>query len=268
MKFTLAMTMFVAVSALPCQAGYMIKSTTTHLQTGKSDENAMLLDGKNLRTTAVSGYEVDMIFRGDENKVWQIMKDKRQVMEMTEEISDAMATQMDAAMQEMQKRLASMPPAQRAMMEKMLEEKMPKKEEAAPEFAYRVEKTGNTREIDGIQCHQYDIFLDEEKASEMFVASWNDVGADKDALEALVALSSFMQKFMKKMNSFAASKLASFPDLNQLDGYPLLMRTFKDGVAETEARWALPEEQDVSATTFELPPGYKVVNPMAAAAGL
>ena len=152
MKFTLAMTMFVAVSALPCQAGYMIKSTTTHLQTGKSDENAMLLDGKNLRATAVSGYEVDMIFRGDENKVWQIMKDKRQVMEMTEEISDAMATQMDAAMQEMQKRLASMPPAQRAMMEKMLEEKMPKKEEAAPEFAYRVEKTGNTREIDGIQC--------------------------------------------------------------------------------------------------------------------
>ena len=132
-----------------------------------------------------------------------------------------------------------------------------------------MEATGESEEVDGIKCRKYEMRKDGEKTVEILAAPWSKVGAGPDSIQAMNAMSQFMQESLSKMKGpFAGQfKGQDFGDLTQVDGYPFLIRNFSNGQAVSETRNAKPIKKDVPAKAFEIPAGYEVIDPAAAMQG-
>ena len=125
--FRLALGAFAFASFISARAGVVYEmSNTDHVGgvAGQAMLSRVLVDGDNLKMSwpdDASGEKGEMIFRADKKEMIMVDHKKRQYFVFDQTTLDEIAAKMNQAME----MLKNVPPAQRAMMEKMMKGSMP-----------------------------------------------------------------------------------------------------------------------------------------------
>src|SRR3569623_1567802 len=141
------------LTALIAEAPAATVITTTQNFTGKPETQTMSLDGDRL---SISSARNNMLYRGDQGKVFIIDPKAHSYMEMSPEGMAKIKARMDQAMAQMKQQMATMPEAQRKQMEKAMAGRMPGMDsapEAAPVMTYQ--KAGAPRKVGKWDCQPY-----------------------------------------------------------------------------------------------------------------
>jgi len=267
-RLVLSITAAIALLA-PAHAGIVIRSESRDLRNGASTTTAqeMRLEGNKLMmqiADPAAGGGFSTIFRGDVNTLYQVQHDRRSVTEIDGESLRQVGQQVNSAMQQMQERLAGMPPEQRAMLEKLMKGSMPQAGEPAAPAVPEIRPGGEKQQVDGVECRKYEIYYDGSKTAEIWAAPWAAVGLHPNDFEAIRSLSAFYESVVGSMGNLPfARHIQQSPlrNIDKLDAYPMLIRRFEDGAAVEETRLGKPERRALDAAQFELPAGYTVSKP-------
>ncbi len=196
-----------------------------------------------------------MIFRGDKKLLWMVNTGDKKYTEMTEEDAKAMGAKLGDAMAQMQEAMKNAPPAQRAMMEKMMKGQMagmsPKERTVKP--------TGESKTINGFDCKGYIVSISDGQATEVWAADPKSLKIDSADLSVLKEFGEFMKAMLPGMDQFTdLIKDYENPGKDQVPGFPVLTIQ-KDGSGKELWRSELVkvDKGAIPAETFEVPAGFK-----------
>lgn len=250
--------LFVSTTLLAAHAiaGVHIENVTRDIKT-KAPQGAVqtiLVQDGMLRSSTGSGA---FILKGSSIV---IVDDKRQqYREMTKEDMKKLADQAGAMQKRMQEQMKNMKPEQRAMMEKMMADRMPGGMGAMggsgkPDVweAKNLNKTGN---VEGRTCQVWTMSRNGALFEELCVVPYNSLPGKEN-----------LDKVFKDMAAAFADLAKSAPNGDQtaqafakINGYPVRTRFYEgDGkFRPTETVLTKWVEESVPASTFAPPAGYK-----------
>lgn len=160
----------------------------------------------------------------------------------------------DQAMNQMQQQLKQLPPEQRAMAKKAMQEAMGKKDGPRPKVV--VKKTGQSAAIAGFKAQKYEIWADGQLREEQWIAPAIATAKELDT-----------KKMKQMMGVFAQaggqSTYETDPAVQDLwsKGYPVKVINHLDG--ETMVRQVVQaQKKDLPADLFAAPKGYRRVELM------
>ncbi len=266
----LVSTLTLWILAGPAMAGVVFEvETTDHTQEEpRSEPIEIRAEGKNLTMSIpqAQGSPDSMVYRGVPREMLVIQHASQTYMKIDEEAVKAMASQVSSAMSQIEEAMANIPEKQRAMMEKLLQERMPPPaaEQEKPSLEFR--KTGERATKNGYPCTKYEVMEAGRKRSELWVTDWSNVEGGADVAAAFEDMADFFSDLIHSLPQSGGgfggglSGLAAGPimGLREIDGFPVVTREFgEDGslVGESELRSARRETIDPDA--FEPPSGYK-----------
>ena len=145
------------------------------------------------------------------------------------------------------------------MMEKMMKGGIPGMGKAAP----RRFETGGADHVGNYACTIQTLYSGERKVWEACTAEESAVAEMSEAMGAFRAMSRFTQELQKAMQRgpFAAMIETPFNELDNLKGFPVRTRMFdRQGGVMREATLKSITRQDVEASVFAIPKGYKVMD--------
>ena len=201
---------------------------------------------------------MSMIFRDE--AILIIDHKKKTVAKMDQAAMEEVSSQMNEAMKQMEEQLASMPPEQRAMVEKMMKGKM---KEMMPDqaegndTAYRVESVGSGQWQD-YSCSKYAAYLGSEKIQEICAAPVSQVDGADEAMEAFKEMAKSMTKMLESVKGPFAN-LASNPMqmINQIEGFPVHTRHFEKGELDRETFLKSSTQESLDDSHIAAPSGNK-----------
>src|SRR5258708_2985144 len=211
-------------------------------------KTVLYLDSGKIRveSTMPDGRQNTLIFDGDKQVFWMIPGDGT-YMEMTAASVQAMSNQMSDAMKQMQDRMASLPPEQRAMMEQAMKGRMGAAQAPLPTITFKEKATG--QKFGAFTCTLYEELRNGERAAELCAASMDQIhinAADVKTFEALA-------KFMEPMRRMAAQGSYSAPPVQQLHGFPVHTVSYQGARATYETTVLAVEQKSVEAGMFAVP---------------
>ena len=154
--------------------------------------------GDNLKVTAPSSQvasENDMIYRGDRREIMVIDHGKKSYMVVDGEMIEKLGNQMQGLEKQLADALKNAPPEQRAMLEKMMRDRMPPQAQAQSAPKPEVRRTGETGTHSGYPCVKYEVFTEGRKVRELWVTDWDNVEGGKEAVGAFEGMSDFFAEF-------------------------------------------------------------------------
>lgn len=208
----------------------------------KIEGNRMRMDTQGMDGTLAT----TMIFLGETDEMYMIDHDEKTYMVFDRERIEALTQQMSQAMQQMQEALAQVPPEQRAMMERMMKDKMPggDYEPPSPPVVTDLGESGN---VNGIECQWKQVTRDDRLEQKACVCDQSAIAGGEEA----VAIAHEMRDFAEALTQMATS-VASSPMLGggTLGGFATTM------VADLEGFSLISEDYDgeeklISRSTFE-----------------
>jgi len=258
MRAVFAATGLLAVlSAGGAHAAVVITSMLGNAQ--GSITQTMFLDGSNLKMARPSGA---MLYRGDEDKVFEINDERRVYLEMSPEAMARTKAKMDAVLTQMRQQVAAMPEAQRKQVEAMMAARgMPGLGDAPvapPVISYQ--KSGAMRKVGKWDCQPYTLLSDGKPRADLCIAKLSDLGLTRDDLKPFVGFSVHIAKQMTATDQRASPMTPmNFDALNKavgFDGYPV--ETVYQLPTGPEIRTTVQsvERKDMPAGSFDLPAGY------------
>ena len=216
----------------------------------------MYLEPDRLRMTSPQS---DMIFRGDQNKVWIVRSREHSYIELTPESMAQMRARMDASVAEIQKRMATMEPDERKQAEAFLAARgVGPNTAAAVQVSY--EKAGDAKKIGDWNCTPYRVAMNGGPPSDFCIATLSDLGLTRDDLKPFTSFGAFMSQ----MGGTGAqrSPMASF-DLDQMkkaigfEGFPVqTSHKSPDGAYDVETTLKSIQHQNAPGGSFDPPAGY------------
>ncbi len=263
MKRTL-MTLAILTAAAPVLAGvvYQVKTTDMTGSSGETMQSTISADGPLLKMEMKgpgSGFNGEMIYRGDRREMVMVNHDEKTVMVMDEATIKAMADQISQAMAAMEQALAALPASQRAKMEQMMKSKMPAMPE--PTAPAEIKATGDGDTINGYPTTRYDVWRDGVRQRELWVTGWSNVDGGEEVAETFQQMAAFMQDMLDNLPNIGGIRSAgdtAFTYLKEMKGFPVKTRELSDsGAVESESVLVSSEQQDLDPSTFEPPKGYK-----------
>ena len=264
---------FAAMLSLLWMAGSVVFAgvvfeieTKDHTKSNAKAEMAQVkAEGKNLTMEIPSntkGNDGDMIYRGETREMLVVNHDQQAYTVMDMETIKSLVGQMSQVMSQMQEALKNVPESQRAMMEKMMKDKMPKGSMAnVPKT--EIKKTGKREKVNGYPCTQYEVFQDGKKIREMWVTDWKNVEGGKEATEVFEDMGAFFEELVEALSSAGGKNLGSlgknmFAQMKELNGFPVVTRDFDDkGELTSESVLRSSERRELNPADFEPPAGYK-----------
>jgi hypothetical protein len=164
----------------------------------------------------------------------------------------------------MEAQLASMPPEQRAMAEQMMQSQMPGMmgdEESTP---MRVEAIG-PGEWRGRDCTRYAVFIGPEKSQDVCAAPLDQVDGSADMMEAFHGMAKFVKKLTESLPGPLAASISDNPGavMEEIDGFPVHSVEYQYGQATGEVSLQSIVEQELEASVFAAPDGYRLEDPFA-----
>jgi hypothetical protein len=196
-----------------------------------------------------------MIFRGDKSLLWMVDTKGKKYSELTEEDAKAMGAKLNDAMAQMQEALKNAPPAQRAMMEKMMKGQMG----AMAPTERTVKATGEKKQINGFDCAGYLVSISDGRSTEVWAADPKSVKIEAADLAVLKDFGEFMKAMLPGMDQFAdLIKDYENPGKDQVPGFPV-MTIQKDASGKETWRSELVriEKGSIPAEKFEVPANFK-----------
>lgn len=270
MKTKYLSSLLVGLAALihsQLSAGVVFTLSTKDLKNPEGSGLAqMYVDGKNLKidfTGSTSG-SGSMIFRGEEKTILMIDNKRKQYVEMDEAAITKLSNQMNQAMAQMNEALKNVPPAQRAMMEDMMKERMgalmPKAEGKIPTT---LEKGTKNKTIAGYDTKHFIQKRGTQITNEFWIADWEAMKEGKDVMGAFEDMSAFLNKMMDAISQGPINFMDSmmddnmFQQIEELGGFPVSSINYDNGTPSKESTLESIEAKDLAKSTFTAPKGYK-----------
>ncbi len=202
--------------------------------------------------------DMSVIFRDD--SLWIVNHADQTCQTIDKEGMQQIGSQLGAAMKEMEARMSQMPPEQRAMMEKMMKGRMPAGMPGMGEAPPRRMETGDTEQVGEYSCVVHTLYSGDEKVWEVCAASKNQLSDASEAMEAFQAISRFMETLREAIQQGPLSGMANTPfyDMDQIDGFPVRVRTFGSGRVTSESTLKSVTQKHLEEATFSVPEGYEV----------
>lgn len=219
-----------------------------------------------LEIISVSSAEAGgMIFHGERDEMIILDHAQGNYMVIDQARMNAMATQVNQAMTQMQEAVAAMPPEQRALAEQMMQGRFPaappnQSPQPSPDT---INDLGSHGEVAGIACKNYEVIRDGRKVRELCMSDWDDIAGGQETAEALKDVAGFFEGMRQAFSGAGAMDAFDrqqelFGHMNELDGYPILYRDFSAGGAlERQVILTSARQEDVNPGFFEPPQGYK-----------
>ncbi len=233
--------------------GVVLELESKDLPDGEVVTDRLYAQGEILRIETGQRGGHTVIFR-DEALV--LLNDKeRTYSRVDEELAQALGAQIGGMMKQMQAHLDSLPAEQREMAESMMKARMPAQGSSSD---VKIEETGSEK-IGEYSCQKYVIYQDGKKVGELFAAP---VEAAGESMEAFHAMARFTTKLLESLQNTPLAELGNHPLrlLDQVEGFPILSREFRDGRAVRETTLKSALEKDLDADLFAPPEGYKEVD--------
>ncbi len=262
MKLILRVLFATALTISPLLAGvvYEIEVTNHDRSPPKSESIQATVEGRSLKMgipLGGRGSQGDMIFRGDRREIMVVDHKKRTYLVMDAETIERLG-QVDSQIQEA---LKNVPEGQRAMVEKMMRQRMPKQPPKRPQSELR--RTSERATHNGYPCVKYEVLQSGRKIRELWVTDWSNVEGGSNVAGAFEEMADFFREMMDAMpnaGGLAASGIDQnvFEHQKELDGFPVVTRDLNDdGTLERETVLRSAKRQRIDPDAFEPPSGYK-----------
>jgi hypothetical protein len=268
MRFQLPIAMaLLAFSAPQALAGVVVTSNSIELATHETKPTIIYADTDKLKVISPTN---TIIYRGDLKKLWIINEGRKSYLEMTPETMQQFAGQMAgasdrmaAAQAQLQARLATMPPAQRAQMEAMLAGRggaggpPPGAPGGQRPSQVVYAKAGANKTVAKIRCDTYHKSIDGAQNEDVCIAPIGSAGLTANDFKVLDSFSSFAQPIV----GAPQANRDDYMDWNAMNraigfqGFPLDTVHYSDGKASRQDTVQKIERQNIPAGTFELPAG-------------
>jgi len=208
--------------------------------------------------------EGTVIFRAKPEALLVLNDDEKSYFEITRADAQRIGSAIDTARSQMQAQLEKMPPEQRAMIEQAMEgmgagalAKAAKPR--APLEPARAVASGGSDTVGAYACRGYDIVRGGKKIAEACVASWSDLGLAPADVDGLRKLAAFQQQMFAEVNwegMDAAPGAEAFEVMEQINGFPVRVRSIIAGKPPVVMRVVKVERRDLEPTLFQPPAGY------------
>ncbi len=280
---TLMMAFAVLLFAAQLTAGveYKVDVKDYSTSTPETDETTVLADGKKLKMKAKKDANDEMIFRGDKREMVVVDHKEKSYMVINKEVIAEMGKKMqatvDQSMSQVNEALKNLPADKRAMVEKMMKEKMPNAGAAPPppptagmaKFKSEFKNTGERGMQNGYSSIKYEVYRDGKKTHEHWVTSWDNIEGGEDTAEILQEMSAFFQEMMDAFSSSTGMGGMGnapfqmdenmFASLKSLEGFPVVTKDFaNDGSLEGESALRSATRRTIDPDEFEPPAGYRL----------
>jgi hypothetical protein len=241
----LASVLAAAVVSLSAQS-QGITLVLSETRDGKATTTLTQMDKSHIRTETGSGV---FIFDGDAQVMRIVNMERKSYTEMTKADMQKMSQQMSAAME----KLKDMPPAQRAMMEKMMAGRgMPGAGPAAAPITYRA--TGSDK-AGQWACAKYDGMRAAEKVVELCAVEPKALGLTPADFEVAKELAEFMKSIVPQMADQIA--LNGTPAEQGFSGYPIRRSHFSGGKVTSVSELKEIKRELIPASAWQAPAGFK-----------
>ncbi|MEM7350649.1 MAG: hypothetical protein AAF657_07570 [Acidobacteriota bacterium] len=275
MKKHWTLSLLALLIQAPAFAGvvYEIETTDHEQSPPKVESIEMAAEGRHLKMGIGGGSQNtkgDMIFRGDRREVVVVDHDQKSYMVMDREQMQAIAGQVNSALSQMQEALKNVPADQRAIVEKMMKERMPQQPQSqAPRRpASELKKTSERATHNGYPCIKYEVHQNGKKLRELWVTDWKNVEGSSEVAQTFEDMADFFREMMDSFSSLAGAAGGGplpfgsgdnfFEHIKDLDGFPVVTKEFaEDGSLEGEGALRSARRQTIDPDAFEPPSGYK-----------
>jgi hypothetical protein len=252
----------IALICFPVLAhGVVIQQENGEVGAKEKRKTTMYLDNGKIRVESEgqSGKSI-VIFDGDKQVLWMIQPDNT-YMEMTQDtvagLGQQMSTandQMSQAMKQMQEKMASLPPQQRAMMEQAMKGRGMMPGAAAPQqHVITFQAKGGSDKVGNFTCTKYDELTDGKRTAELCAASPASVQLKEADLKSLQAL----RKFLEPMEKMIPRGGFTAPNVEQLKGFPVHSVNYDGDKPTFETTVLSVEQKPIEASLFTLPAGLQ-----------
>ena len=191
-----------------------------------------------------------VIFDQAKQVAWMADLAKGTYMEFTAAQVQGMANQMQDAMKQMEEQMANLPPAQRAMMEQMMQGRMGNA--VAPAVSVQQKATGET--VGQFVCTRYAVLTDGQLTQEVCAAPADQLQLDPSAFETFKALAAFYEPLTRQV---PRGNWAAPNGMSQIPGFPVQTVRYEGQQPSSEWRLVKIENRSLDAALFTLPAGLK-----------
>ena len=143
---------------------------------------------------------------------------------------------------------------------KFLRKKMGVRDVPPRTVLYQVRETQETRMIATLHSRKYLILCDGGVRQEVWVASWDEAGIEKGALEGVRRLSEAYEKVMSNLGRvplFREVEYVPTKGLFDIDGFPVAIQHFENGELLYDVQFSAPAEVNPNPSAFLVPKGYE-----------
>ncbi len=257
-RATLALTIFLPLGLANAGIDVRYESTGPAMPATASN-GSVLIEGSRSRMDA--GGDATVLFDGTAQRMEILSHKDRTYMVLDQASAEAIAAEIEPALRQMRAQLEALPPEQRAMMEKMLGERMGIKLGAEPEPApdLDLEKTGKTDAVGGIDCAWWNATNATVLVYEYCIAEPSDLPSGEQLLGFFRDLMQFQRDIVGTINRHGTFQVPRLPiaDVRDVKGLPLISRQYRDGNMILETRYVSIVEKEVAADTFTRPNDYR-----------
>lgn len=248
--------------AVPASAGLDVK--TRMVANGKDAGTSRIRsEGNSLRIdidAPPSGQGATfLVFDATKETLYVLRPEDRTYIELDKDFAATLSRQMDETRRMLQAQMKNMPPDQRAMMEKMMENgSLPfqNTKETKKRKPLEVRNTGESDTVGGKPCTLFALSRDGEPKADVCVASWESVGLRPDDMQAFRKFGAFQARMSESMSGAMPETEQPFELFEQVDGFPLRTRRYENETVTAETFYEELQQTEVSAESFEIPAGY------------
>jgi hypothetical protein len=186
---------------------------------------------------------------------------------------DQMASKVNDMMASMQAKLASMPPEQRAAMERAMQsmgQNMPAGAGAPKTHTFDAIDMGASGTAGGRSCHVWNVIRDGKPTEQLCVAPEGSLPGTGEVMAAIRSAAAFNAQFQEAMQARGGpvATMASntggmmsqtLAVMQKIGGMPVATRQFDAAtgvLASTETVMTQWQQRSIDAAQFEIPPGY------------
>ncbi|MCL5038131.1 MAG: DUF4412 domain-containing protein [Chloroflexi bacterium] len=254
--FIAAVFLFLFVAGSATAGVYMDVVGQTFSDRPDTINTKIYIESDRLRADSKgSGQDLIFIYRADKDLVWVINNNDRTYMELTRADMEKFGDKMKQARKQFEDQMANMPPEQRAMMEKMMKDKMPQmSEQKKSEVVYN--KTGSGIAVNKWVCDKYDGTEGGKRIEEVWTTDLKSIGLNTGDFKVFDSFVEFFKALPKGNFGFEKYGSAQGNKGKSFSGIPI--KTVEYEANGRKAR--MTEVKDISnkkndASLFNLPAG-------------
>ncbi len=249
------------VASFAAQAGVMIEFVKRNADTGKEEPlQSMWVQNGMARTEGSRGSSESTVSIFKDDAMYLLQAQSKSYRVMDKATIERMAGTMNDAMAKMRAQMEKMPPEQRAMMENMMKQRGgmigmngPKKQ-----VIYDVKPTGRTETVNGKSCKLWDTTRDGVLSEQLCVVPLSAMPGSDEVIAVSKKMAAMFEKFSAQMRAQMDNIMRqSSTQLAKLNGFPIMTRSYENGVLEPEQfivkTW---KQQAVDAGKFAIPSDY------------